>query len=141
MMNVRTEQRSLQRAGPAVQLCSRNQTQLCQGPVVTLEPFWPSTHNTQPQHGQTDGHTHTHTCRKTPTAAVWLQPSSPHVKWGAPEPSLSPQGHSSRCPSDPTQQERRWEIRTLPWLRSAPQIWLIVTGEVRSTLLDLKCQR
>lgn len=48
-----------------------------QGHSVTLEPFWPSTRHTQPQHGQTDGHTHTHTCRKTPTAAVWLQPLSP----------------------------------------------------------------
>lgn len=92
------EQRPLQRAAPSVQLGSRNQNPavpVARGPVVTPEPFWPSTPST-------DRQTHTHV-QKIPTAAVWLQPLFPHVKRGSPAARTVPPGTQTRCLLDPTQ--------------------------------------
>lgn len=116
------EQRPLPRAVPFVQLCSRNQNPavpVARGPV-TREPLWPLTPSTQPQHGQTDGHTHV--CRKTPTAAVWLQPLFPHVRCGSPAAPTVPPGTCDHCLSDPTQataENMGNQITSLPKLNYA----------------------
>lgn len=114
------EQRPLQRAARSVQLCSRNQNNqnpavpVARGPVGHWSPSGlrhpaPSASTDR----QMDTHTH---MQKNPDGSS-LAPAliSPCEMWVTSCP-LCPQGHTTRCLSDPTQAtaEKR-EIRSLPF--------------------------